>query len=225
MANIKDIFQEDRPREQAEKNGISNLNNTQLLALIINSGVKGHSCIDIANDILFKYQTILNISKLKFEDFYSIQGLNKAKIYQLLAVFELFKRISLEINTKYCENEYKPIELVKEFINIGSCEEEKLLVICLKNNNRTKVFEYTIGLNDYIKININCILKTIKETKSNSVILLYNHLDDDSLPSNDDIFSTFKFENYLKSEKIRLLDHIIISNKNYFSFYEEKMLS
>ncbi len=225
MANIKDIFQEDRPREQAEKNGISNLNNTQLLALVINSGVKGHSCIDIANDILFKYQTILNISKLKFEDFYSIQGLNKAKIYQLLAVFELFKRISLEINTKYCENEYKPIELVKEFINIGSCEEEKLLVICLKNNNRTKVFEYTIGLNDYIKININCILKTIKETKSNSVILLHNHLDDDSLPSNDDIFSTFTFENYLKIEKIRLLDHIIISNKNYFSFYEEKMLS
>lgn len=225
MANIKDIFQEDRPREQAEKNGISNLNNTQLLALVINSGVKGHSCIDIANDILFKYQTILNISKLKFEDFYSIQGLNKAKIYQLLAVFELFKRISLEINTKYCENEYKPIELVKEFINIGSCEEEKLLVICLKNNNRTKVFEYTIGLNDYIKININCILKTIKETKSNSVILLHNRLDDDSLPSNDDIFSTFTFENYLKIEKIRLLDHIIISNKNYFSFYEEKMLS
>lgn len=225
MAKIKEIFEEDRPREQAEKLGISNLNNTQLLALIINSGVRGHSCIEIANEILFKYRTILNISKLKFDDFYSIDGLNKARIYRLLAIFELYKRLNVEINSKYCEGDYRPIELVKEFINIGSCEEEKLLVICLKNNDRTKVFEYTVGLNEYVKVNINCILKMIKETKSNNVILLHNHLDDDALPSNDDLFSTFRFENYLKNEKIKLLDHIIISNKNYFSFYEEKMLS
>ena len=100
MSKIKDLINDDKPREQAKAKGIENLTNSSLLALIINSGIKGYSCIDLANEVLKKCTSVDNLINLTYNDLISIKGMKDAKVYRILSLIELVKRINSNINKK-----------------------------------------------------------------------------------------------------------------------------
>ena len=81
MSKIKDLINDDKPREQAKTKGIENLTNSSLLALIINSGIKGYSCIDLANEVLKKCTSVDNLINLTYNDLISIKGMKDAKVF------------------------------------------------------------------------------------------------------------------------------------------------
>ncbi len=224
MAKIKDIFLEDRPREQAKEKGIGSLNNAQLLALIISSGVKGHSCLDISNDLLNKYSYLPLFLSLNEKDLMQFKGLNTAQIYRLLAVCELNKRINKALNNNYNKNEYIPLKIVSEFAYLNSSLEEKMLFVLYKKFKRIKVEEFSCYSESFLKISLANFISKVKYEGADQLVLIHNHINESSSPSNEDILSTYILQNSLKGSKIKLLDHIIIAKDSYFSFNEEKMI-
>ncbi len=222
MGKIKDLFNDDKPREQAKNKGIENLTNSSLLALIINSGVKGISCIDLANEVLKKCDTIDKILNLNYYDLVQIKGMKDVKVYRLLALFELIKRINNEINNKVNISSYDPKVFVKEF-SMYSNSNEKMFILLFKNKYRVNILSFSSYSNDFIRFSLNSIKKNILDNKADEVILIHNHESEYTEPSNDDIFTTFFVETCLKEDKIVLLDHLILAKNGYFSFKEHKI--
>ncbi len=224
MAKIKDIFFEDRPREQAKEKGISSLNNSQLFALIIGSGVKGYSCLDIANDLLNKFSYLPLFLNLKEEDLKQFKGLNKAQIYRLLAVFELNKRINWIINNNFNKDGYNPLCIASEFAYLNNSHEEKMLFVLYKKFKRIKVEEFSCYNESFLKISLTNFINKFKNQSVDQLVLIHNHVNESASPSNKDILSTLMVDEILKKCKIELLDHIIVAKDGYFSFNEEKMI-
>ena len=224
MAKIKDIFLEDRPREQAKEKGVSSLNNTQLFALIIGSGVKGFSCLDIANDLLNKFSYLPLFLNLKEEDLRRFKGLSDAQIYRLLAAFELNKRITQILNNSFNKDGYIPLYIASEFAYLNNTHEEKMLFVLYKKFKRIKVEEFSCYNESFLKISLTNFIHKIKNQGADQLVLIHNHINESASPSNEDILSTLMVAEILKECKIKLLDHIIIAEGEYFSFNEEKMI-
>ena len=91
--SIKDLPLNERPREKAIRFGFESLGNYELIALIIGSGTKGSSALDIAYELLQSNNGLSNLSKLPFQDFLRVKGVNEISAVKLGAVFELYKRL------------------------------------------------------------------------------------------------------------------------------------
>lgn len=222
MSKIKDLLNDDKPRELAKIKGIENLSNSLLLALIINSGIKGYSCIDLANEVLKKCSSINNLLNLTYNDLISIKGMKDAKVYRVLALTELVKRINSNINEKLNLYNYDPKVFAQEFMAYSNSN-EKMFVLLYRNKNRVGTLKFSSYSNDFIRFSLNSIKKKIFDIKANKVLLIHNHESDYIEPSNDDIFTTFYIENSFKEDKIELIDHLIITTNGYFSFKENKI--
>ena len=222
MSKIKDLINDDKPREQAKAKGIENLTNSSLLALIINSGIKGYSCIDLANEVLKKCTSVDNLINLTYNDLISIKGMKDAKVYRILSLIELVKRINSNINKKIDIIHYDAKVFAKEFI-IYSNSNEKMFVLLYKNKYRVDILKFSSYSNDFIRFSLNSIKKRILEKKANEVLLIHNHESEYIEPSNDDIFTTFFIESSLREDKVLLIDHLIVSQNGYFSFKEHKI--
>lgn len=223
MAKIKDIYFEDRPREIAKKNGIEKLSVSNLLALIIGSGVKGNSCIDIANELLSKCSDLENLLRLDYKSLEKIKGLKESKIFLLLATFELFKRIFESISKKDDISSYNPYDVVKQFA-FELKKDEEIIILGYKNYKFINKYQYTSYSSDFLKFSFNDFKSKVDSSKINQIIVIHNHKGNESSPSNDDIFTTFMIQEELNKMKISLIDHIIISEKNFFSFKKSNML-
>jgi len=87
MSRIQDLVEECRPREKAIKKGINNLSDSELIALLISSGIRGNSSLDIANNLLKNNDSIVYLSKINYDDLNKERGLSKARILTLLSSF------------------------------------------------------------------------------------------------------------------------------------------
>ena len=137
---MKEIKLEDRPREKAEKYGINILRNDELIAILLRSGYKGKSAIDLANDILSQRNSISSLTNLTLEELKQIKGIKQAKALEILACFELSKRIaSSKLEEKTMINH--PSKIVDWLNNqIGYLEQEHFMIVFL--NNRNEIISY-----------------------------------------------------------------------------------
>ena len=106
MAKIKDLPQNERPREKALLFGIEKLSNAELLALLISSGSKKMSSLEIANNLLVKTSGIENLKYLTLDELLEIEGINKAKALNILSIFEIAKRSYVEVKRKKIDINY-----------------------------------------------------------------------------------------------------------------------
>lgn len=224
--SIKNWAEEDRPREKALQKGISSLTESELLAIIIGSGTQQESAIDLAKKL---YATARNnltdLGKFTFDDFTEIKGIGPAKAISLLATFELGRRRNLS------EAEQKDsIRSSREIFNImhpqiGDLQHEEFWAIYLNNKNSI------LGTK---RISSGGVSMTIVDTKiiakyaitlfATGVIISHNHPAENRMPSREDKDITNQIKEALKLIDCRLLDHVIISGKTYFSFCDEGLL-
>jgi len=223
MDRIKDLSIEDQPREKAIKLGIKNLTSSELLALIINTGVKNCNALEISKNLLRKHENLLNLSCLNYQELINVKGLNKAKIYRLAACFELANRINAEVNNSLSIANYNPNRIAKEFYLKFVSDVEILYVICYSRTSRVKVLEYLNSNKYHVSLISDSLVNKICENDIKYVVLVHNHKDNID-PSNDDIINTLFLSNILKRKKVTLVDHVIVSKTNYFSFRESSLI-
>ena len=221
MSKIQDLPTLEKPREKAERFGIESLNDEELLALIINSGTVGHSTLDIARDILHDSKHLSALISRPLQYFHSFKGLKKANAFKLLAVFEIAKRIKERHYFAREESQTITSEALYQryALRLVGLTQEQLIIIIL-NRKKQVITEKVLycGDDNNIPVNHRDILRLLMIHNGYYFYLIHNHPNDSFSPSQADISFTKKIEKEAKHFDVKLLDHIIISRKGYYSF-------
>ena len=217
---IKDLPTLDKPREKAIMLGVNNLTDAELVAILLRTGTKNISVLDIAHKIVNSIENISNDKSLTIESLSKTKGVGKAKAITLLSAIELGKR-SLKNNNIH----FKAINSKVVYDNLKYYiykEKQELLFILFldKNKNVIKIKKLYQGTNDLINIKPNDIFKEALIHSCSYIILAHNHPSGSSFPSESDIKATKKILESGKLLNINLIDHIILTDNDYYSFYE-----
>ena len=222
--NIKSLPASDRPREKLIKNGAEFLTNSELLAIILRTGNKKENVIELSNKF-FKNYNIKSLAKLKTSTLKKQLGIGDAKACQILACFELGKRLF-----SFTEKEQPQIKSAQDIFKIfGSqmsfLEKENFKGIYLNSKHKI-IKEETIfigSLNESV-VHPREIFRIAIEENAAAIILVHNHPSGDPTPSNQDIEITKDLILVGELLGIQVLDHIIIGDDKYFSMKEKSII-
>ncbi len=223
---VKEIPLDDRPREKLLLRGAQSLTDAELIAILLRTGTKGISVIEIAQQLVKKY---INLSQLATQSAQTLQknlSIGKDKSATLLAAFEISRRV--ESQSKWFSNKtiVSPSDVADIFIPLMRDEvKEKFIVISL--NSANKIIRYNIisvgNLTGSI-VHPREVYKIAIENNSASIILLHNHPSGNIEPSNEDIQITKKLVEAGKILDINVFDHIIIGGNQFNSFVERRII-
>ena len=219
---INDLANHQKPRERMLNYGASHLSHAELLAILINTGRKGYSSLDIANELLKSIVNLKELKHLSINDLNKIKGVGLYKALTLKAAFELGERMhSGSVDDKIQINNPKD---AADFM-MGKMEhltQEKFIALFLNSKNiiikQKTIFMGT--LNSAI-VHPREIYSEAVKCASNAIIVLHNHPSGDTTPSLEDIKTTDRLRECGDILGIQLLDHVIIGDHTYLSVVEE----
>jgi DNA repair protein RadC len=223
---IKELPELERPYEKLEMYGEKTLSNAELLAIIIKTGTKEETSVQLAQRLLSLNKTTkedLNyLQTLSIEELMEVKGIGKVKAIQLKAVGEISARMFSK--TKYKKmfiNE--PKDLAEILIgNIKSETNEKVKIAILNSRNQLlKIQDIASGGIDFVNIEVKEILTEPIKMKAPKYILVHNHPGESAKPSKNDIEYTKTLYKLSQLFNIELIDHIIIAGMNYTSIFME----
>lgn len=226
---IKELPIAERPYEKLELYGEKMLSNAELLAIIIKSGTKKETSVEIAQKILNlnNTKTLDNLNflrELTIEELMQINGIGKVKAIQLKALCELSTRMNAPINYKKIKIS-EPKDAANLLMNeLRFLKQEKVKVIILNNKNVVlKIQEIAQGGANFANISVKDALKEAVKMQAPKIILVHNHPSGDSTPSKADILITERIYEAAQLLGIELLDHIVIGNMQYTSIFTQKL--
>jgi DNA repair protein RadC len=222
---IKDLPEEERPREKALRYGIDSLSNIEILAIVIGSGVVQNSALDIAAALIAEAGGLHQLEYCSFERIQKISGMKEISALRLAAVFELLKRVdktrfdSLNnpVTTETIFNKYKHDFLLEN-------QEHFILLFLSRRKTVVKEKKMYRGTAEYFPLSISEILSELLSSKCFSFIVLHNHPSGEIKPSDEDLISTKILESEAARLKIKLVDHIIIGDRSYYSFADHNLI-
>lgn len=222
--DFKSIPVEDRPREKALRYGFDTLSDSELLALILKTGIKGISVMALSNSILNTYYNFNNLMNSVYKDLINIVGINKVKAIEILAIMEIAKRIQ-----KNKIMEVKVINSPEDIYNNFSLlikEEKQEVFMVIYLNIKSHIIKYEklfVGGCNFSIIDVNLIFKNAISYGAYKIICVHNHPSGDPTPSKQDILITKKINMTGEMVDIKLIDHIIIGKKTFVSLKKEGM--
>ena len=222
---IKELPESERPYEKLELYGSKMLSNAELLAIIIKTGTKEYTSVELAQKILKmidKKGELRFLQDIEIQEFMKIKGIGKVKAIQLKAVCELAARISKPINYKE-KIIKKPEDVANMLMGEMSAEKREVVkVVLLASNNKVKkVVDIALGGVDYALLSAREVLHEAIKMNIPKIILVHNHPSGNIKPSKVDIDYTEKLISATNIVGIQLIDHIIIGNMKYTSIFSE----
>ena len=221
---IEDLPQEDRPRERLKQHGPEHLSDSELLALVIRSGIKGKNVLAVSREILndFELDSLSNSTLRELQDY---RGVGEVKAGQILAVFELGKRFAREEITQG-EKIFGLDDVIAHLTpELKRLEREELRTLHLNNANEL-ICEETVfrGSLNEVQIEPREIAKSCLKNNTSGVILAHNHPGGGPDPSEADITVTERIETSLDTLEIALVDHVIVGKYDEVSLKREGYL-
>lgn len=223
---IRNWALEDRPREKMLRKGISSLSNTELLAILIRSGGREASAVELARQILSQSgNNLLELGKKSINDLLKHPGMGPAKAVTIVAALELGRRRKTSETREKVRisgsqdvfNLFQPI--------LADLPHEEFWVLLLNRSNRViDHLRISQGGISGTVIDVRLILKNALDRLASSLILCHNHPSGNLKPSEADTKITSKISEASKTMDIQLLDHLIIADNSYFSFSDEGMI-
>ncbi len=226
---IKKLPISERPYEKAQMYGLESLSNSELLAIIIKTGTKEKTSIELAQEILSietnNKENIQFLQEISIEDFMKIKGIGKVKAIQLKAICELNKRMARPIAQKQVRLR-TPDSVAQLLMNEMKYEKrEKLKVLVLNVKNiLLKIIDVTYGGTNSATVEPKDILAEPIKMGAPRIILAHNHPSGDPTPSKEDFELTKRIYDAANILGIDLLDHIIIGNNKYASIFLMKRI-
>ena len=224
---IKEIPETERPYEKLELYGEKALSNAELLAIIIKTGTKEETSVQIAQRILnLNYDPQMGelnfLKSITMEELMQIKGIGRVKAIQIKAICELAIRMSKPSNFKKIQIKCTEqlANLVMEELRFEKREYVKLFLLN-KKNEILKNIDTAIGGTNFANVNMKEIIGEALKIKAPKMILVHNHPTGDPTPSKADITFTDRLYNAAKMFDIELIDHIVIGNMNFKSIFVE----
>ncbi|MGB9676989.1 MAG: RadC family protein [Candidatus Ratteibacteria bacterium] len=217
---------EEKPREKLLKLGEHNLTDTELLAILLRSGTKGQTAIDLARKIIDKFGSFRNMSHTSLNNFKEIKGLGIAKICQIKAAIEIGRRMAEKELIEKERPLSSPDEVVKYIMpRMRDLKREVFKVIHLDSKNRpVEIREIEEGTVNQANPIIREIFYKVIENFIPSIICIHNHPSGDPSPSKEDIEFTKRLKEAGEILGINVLDHIIIGDNLYYSFASRRII-
>lgn len=211
---IKDIKQENRPRERMKQLGSYVLTDAEVLAIILQKGTRGENVIDMSNRLISKYG-LDKLSSCSIDELKDIKGIGEAKAMQIKAIFELSKRVRAG---KICETTVNnSADVAKYYMaKLGDKKKEYFIAVFLDSKNKIisdKVI--SIGTLNASLVHPREVFKEAMKASANAIILVHNHPSGDPEPSEEDIMITKKLQDVGETVGIAILDHIVIAKDKY----------
>lgn len=224
---IKDLCEDERPREKMLDKGADTLSNAELLAILLRTGTEKMNVIDVARELLKSGENKLNeIATMSVEVLCRINGIGPSKAVTLAAAFELGRRCAAEkaIDIRTAITSPKTVFRMMIPILRGLDHEECWILFLNRANYLISKEKLSSGGLDSTTLDCRHILKKALEKKASGIIIVHNHPSGSALPGSADIQSTRQLDRALKACDISLLDHVVIAQDNYYSFADEELV-
>ncbi|UNZ00390.1 DNA repair protein RadC [Zhouia spongiae] len=224
--SIKNWKEDDRPREKLSLKGRAALSDAELIAILIGSGNKEESAVGLSQRILASTGNSLNeLGKMSVKKLMSFKGIGEAKAITIAAALELGRRRRNEdsLERKKITSSSSVFELMQPVI--GELEHEEFWILYLNNSNKI-IYKLQLskgGITGTL-VDVRLALKHALELGATSLILVHNHPSGTLRPSEADKQLTDKLSTAANSLDIKVLDHLIVTEKMYFSFADEGLL-
>ena len=218
---IKDLPQGERPRERLERYGAQALSNSELLAIILRTGVQGESVLNLASRLLVRYNGLLGLARANFSELCAERGLGPAKATQLMAALELGRRLMIA-----SPDERPVVRSPADAANLlmmemAPLQQEHLRLLLLDTKNRvlSSPTVYIGSLNMSV-LRVGEVFREAIRGNCAAVIVAHNHPSGDPTPSPEDVAVTERIVSAGKLLDVEVLDHLIIGQQRYVSLKE-----
>ncbi len=223
---MKNWAVEERPREKGIHNGVHYLSDSELLAILIRSGTNNLTAVELARQLLGQVDhNLQELGKLTLNDLLKHKGIGPTKALSVMAAMELGRR-----RGGIQQIEKVPVKSSQTVFHlfyplVGDLEYEEFWLLMLNRANRVlgRVKVSQGGLSGTV-IDTRIILKKALDNLASSIIVCHNHPSGNNQPSDADVRITEKLKKASEMLEIKLLDHIIIADKSYFSFADEGLI-
>jgi DNA repair protein RadC len=211
---IKEMPDMERPRERLVANGAESLRNAELIAIILRTGLKGVSAIQVAENLLKKFSTLENLAKASLDDLRQIKGVGRDKAIALKSAFTLAQRMAAELHheSPILDNPERIANLLREDNRLREVEHFQVVLL----NTRRKLIRVepiSQGTLDTILVHPREVFKLAISANASAVVLVHNHPSGDPSPSEADIKVTRDLIRTGQLLKIDVLDHVILGRK------------
>lgn len=223
---IKYWAEDDKPREKLMLKGKSVLSDAELIAILIGSGSRNESAVELSKRILISTDNNLNaLGKLSLKQLTTFKGIGEAKAIAIIAALELGRRRRMEesLELQKITSSKAVFEIMQPII--GELQHEEFWVLFLNNSNKV-IYKTQIskgGITGTV-VDTRIIYKTALEHNATSLILCHNHPSGVLQASDADKQITRKLKEAGKQLDVLVLDHVIVTEKSYFSFADEGIL-
>ena len=215
--------EDDKPREKLMLKGKSALSDAELIAILIGSGNRNESAVDLSKRILGSVDNNLNaLGKLSISQLMNFKGIGEAKAISIIAAMELGRRRRGEdvVELTKITSSKVVFEIMQPII--GELPHEEFWILYLNNSNKViSKSQLSKGGITGTLVDVRLVFKTALEMGATSLILCHNHPSGALTPSDADKQITRKLKEAGDSLEIKVLDHLIVTENHYFSFVDE----
>lgn len=220
---IKEMPEELRPRERLMKYGVIALSDYELLAIILRTGTKELSVLELARKVIIQFQNLGEFRNITINELCRIKGIKEAKAVEILAAIEFGKRIGNYVRNKVIIKSSNDVYLyIKN--ELEGLDEERL--VCIYLNTKCEVIEkkiISIGTINSTSFDFKKVLRWALKLNAIYIVLVHNHPTGDPIPSKQDIQATKEAVKASSMFDIKIIDHVIIGDNKYFSFKEKNI--
>jgi len=218
---LKEVPSVDRPREKLEKYGVNRLNDSELMAILIRTGIVGKNVVELSKQILKKIKK-LGLEKLEMKDLLEIKGLGKTKAGQILASLEIGRRF---LQNKKSELILSPQDVWTEMKDLRDSKKEHFVIFYLDTQNQIIKREIiSVGTLNESLIHPREVFEPAVRYSTAQIIMAHNHPSGNLEPSPEDIVVSKRLIDAGNLLGIEVLDHIIVTKDGFKSMKELKML-
>lgn len=224
--NINQWAEEDRPREKMERMGANALSNAELLAILIGSGSKDETAVDLMKHIMSDCDNNLNtLGKKSIHELTQYKGLGPAKAITILAACELGKRRSHEeVGSQPCLNSSANIYDYMHPIMQDLDVEEAWVLLMNQQFKLIKAERLSHGGITETAVDVRLIMKEAILNNATVIALVHNHPSNNAIPSRQDDQLTVNVKKACETMRILLMDHVIVTDGKYYSYYDKGRL-
>lgn len=221
MVKIKDLPKIERPREKLEKYGSEKLSNSELLAILLRTGSRGLNVVELSKKILQKFSNS-GLAKAGIKDLKSTFGLGAAKACEIVACFELGRRL---LQNKKSTLILSPKDVWQELKDIRGHKKEHFVVFYLDSRSQEIEREIiSVGTLNANLVHPREVFEPAIKKSAAQIIVAHNHPSGDPEPSEDDLIITKRLAEAGKIIGIDIIDHVIIAKDSYVSLKEKGVI-
>ncbi|KAA3617674.1 MAG: JAB domain-containing protein [Calditrichaeota bacterium] len=225
-SRITDWPIDERPRERLMKNGANSVSSAELIAILLGQGSARHNAVDTAKHLLSEFKSLQGLANASLVELQKIPGIGPAKAVTLLAAFQLYRNMQQESAEKSITKFTDPAAVAEIYIPvIGHLKKESFYVILLDSAmKKIQDMEISRGILTESLVHPREVFNPAIRHNAKGLIVLHNHPSGVAKPSTDDRSMTTRLIESGKILSIPLYDHLIITEKGYYSFRENGLI-